>query len=106
MIGETLSVARGSTDKKANRETTSTHTITGVIGWGTWSPNRGERAESAKGDAELYVAKGVDLRTRDRVTRSSGQTFAVVAGPLWDQPHPMSGRHYGWSVFTLHAMSG
>lgn len=106
MITETLTVHRGATDKMGNRETASTHTISGVIGWGSWSRSRQERAESTTGDAELYTAKGTDLRPRDRVTRTSGQTFAVVAGPLWDQPHPLTGHDYGWSVFTLEAVTG
>lgn len=106
MIPESLTVERGSTDKYGNRETTSTHTIDGVIAWGTYSRDRTVRGESAKGDAEIYAAKNLDLQPRDRIIRSSGQKFAVVAGPHWDQPNPLTGHDYGLCVFTLETVNG
>lgn len=106
MITETLTVQRGETDKYGNRETTDTHSVQGVIAWGTYTRRDGVRGESATGDAELYAAKGVDLRPRDRVTRANGQKFAVVAGPLWDQPHPLTGHDYRLCVFTLETVNG
>lgn len=106
MITETLTVERGATDRMGNRTIEGTHTIQGVIAWGTYSRRDGVRGESAKGDAELYAASNVDLRARDRITRSNGQKFAVVAGPQWDQPHPLTGHDYGLCVFTLETVTG
>ncbi|GAA2803065.1 hypothetical protein GCM10010533_47060 [Mycolicibacterium pallens] len=106
MIGETLTVSRGSTDNRGNRTTTGTHTITGAFGWGRWSRTPGERAESSKGTAELYVSGGTDLQVRDRVTRSTGQIFAVVGGPFWDQAHPLTGYRFDWAVYELEAVTG
>ena len=106
MIGETLTVSRGHTDARGNRVTTGTHTIAGVLAWGTWSRNPNQRAESAKGDAQLYAAKGTDLRQRDRVSRGSGQTFAVVAGPHYDGLHPLTRHDFGVAVYQLEAVTG
>lgn len=106
MIGESLSVSRGETDRFGTRATTTRHTITGVIAWGTWSRSGQEYSESAEGDAELFAVKGVDLRPRDRVARDNGQVFAVVAGPHWTGQHPLTGRDFGRCVFTLKSLTG
>lgn len=106
MIGETLTVTRGSTNSLGNRETAGTHSISGALSWGTWSRNRNQRAESSKGSAELYAVKGVDLRKSDRVTRADGQTFSVVSPALWDGCHPLTGHDFGVVVYQLEAVSG
>ena len=106
MIGEVLTVTRGFTDNLGNRETTGTHEVRAALTSGTWSRNTGQRAESSKGGAELYAVKGVDLRPRDRVTRPTGQTFTVVAGPLWDVLHPVTGHDFGVVVYQLEAVGG
>lgn len=104
---ETLTVARGSTDNRGNRATTGTHTIGGVIAPGTPHRNTAMRhGESASGSYMLYADKGVNLRPRDRVTCPRGNTYAVVAGPLWDQVHALTGHDYGWTVFVLDAING
>ena len=89
-----------------NRVTTETHTVGGCLSWGTWSRNLNERAESSKGSAELYAAKGVNVRKRDRVSRANGQTFAVVSDAMWDGVHPLIGHDFGVVVYQLEAVNG
>ncbi|WP_349269159.1 hypothetical protein MPNTM1_04609 [Mycolicibacterium parafortuitum] len=106
MITETFTVHRGDTDRFGNASKEPAGTVDGALGWGTATRNTGERAESAATRAELFVAKGSDLKPRDRVTRASGQSFAVIGGPYYDQLHPMTGFNFGWTVYQLDAVTG
>lgn len=105
MRGEPLTVFRGPTDSKGNPNKQEHGTVSGVISWGAANPSTpiGGRGESASTGAELYVPKGTDLKAKDRVKRASGQMYAVIAGPLWDQPHPLTGRRFDYVVYQLEA---
>ncbi|BBZ67990.1 hypothetical protein MINS_34190 [Mycolicibacterium insubricum] len=106
IAGETLTVTRGATDRFGNRENTGTHEVVGVIAWHGFTRATGQRAESASGAPELYVKAGTDLRARDRITRASGQVFAVVGGPMWDGPHPITGNTPKNVAYQLEAVTG
>lgn len=103
---ESLTVYRGDTDKYGNPTKQEHGTVQGVLVWGTTQPSTpvGERGESASTGAELYVAKGTDLRAKDRVKRANGDTYRVIGGAQWDQPHPVTGRDFGWQVFRLESV--
>ena len=103
MRTETLTVLRGDTDKMGNPNKQVVGTVQGVLSWGTTSPATpvGGRGEHASADAELFVAKGTDLKARDRVQRANGDTYRVVGGAQWDQPHPLSGRDFARTAYRL-----
>jgi hypothetical protein len=103
---ETLTVSRGATDKYAERTTTETHTVEGVFAWSRFTDNKRDRQESASTTVDLYVPRGSDVEARDRITRSNGETYAVVGHAMWDQDHPVTGRDFGWMVFQLQSTNG
>lgn len=106
MRTETLTVYRGETDRYGNPNKQDHGTVQGVFSWGTTQPStpEGGRGESASTGAELFVAKGTDLRARDRVKRANGDTYRVVGGAQWDQNHPISNRDYKWLVFRVESL--
>ncbi|MCA2256664.1 hypothetical protein JF710_26105 [Mycobacterium intracellulare] len=112
MITESVEVYRGDTDKYGNPTKALHGTVSGVFAWGTGSssyrafPDRAGKRESTRAIADLYVPRGTDLKTRDRVKRANGDEYAVVGRPLWDQPHPMTGHNFSWMVFQVEAISG
>jgi hypothetical protein len=103
MVTETLTVYRGDTDKYGNPNKTDHGTVLGVLSWGITQPSSpvGGRGEGASTGAELWVAKGTDLRARDRVKRANGDTYRVVGGAQWDQNHPITNRNFAWMVFRV-----
>lgn len=105
MRTETLTVYRGETDRYGNPNKTELGTVQGVFAWGTTNATvpDGGRGESASTDAELFVPKDADLKAKDRVKRSNGDTYRVVGGPQWDQNHPITNRNFKYVVFRLES---
>lgn len=105
VITETLTVYRGDTDKYGNANKQEHGTVQGVLAWGTTNPSEppGGRGENASTGAELYVPKDADLKARDRVERANGDSYRVVGGAQWDQPHPVTGRQFGWAVYRVES---
>lgn len=103
---ETLTVYRGDTDKYGNPHKTEHGTVQGVLSWGTTHATTptGGRGESASTGAELWVTTDTDVSARDRIQRQSGETFRVVGGAQWDQPHPLTSRRFGWVVYQLESV--
>lgn len=100
--GELLEVFRGDTDKYGNPNKTPHGTVRGSFAWGKFTRDR-ERRESKGMVAELYTARGVDLKPRDRIRRANGEAYAVIGG-MWDQDHPFDGFDFGMMVWQVEAM--
>lgn len=103
--GESLTVLRGDTDRYGNPEKVASGTIKGVFAWGVSRPGGFPRSDGNTQVAELYVARGTDLRARDRVQRANGEQYAVVRG-AWDQDFPFDGYDFGVMVFQVVAING
>ena len=103
---ETLTVYRGDTDKYGNPNKQDHGTVQGVLAWGTTQPTTpiGGRGEDASTGAELYVAKGADLKAKDRVKRANGDLYRVIRQAQWDQLHPSTSRDFGWVAYRLESM--
>lgn len=88
---ETVTVNRGATNKMAQRETNSTHTVQACFAWGQSGKSTGKYGatttgmESAQITAQLFVARGADVQARDRLLRSNGEGYAVVGHELWGE---------------------
>lgn len=103
---ETVSVFRGDTDRRGNPVKVPTGSVGVVFAWGGVSRSSAERRESAESNPEIYAPAGVDLRARDRIVRSNGQRFAVVGGPLWDQPGGFEVFGSAWVAFEVELVNG
>lgn len=112
MITETLTIYRGDTDKMGNPNKAEHGTIEGIIVWGPGAyssrarPDNALKGESRSLQIELYAERGADLKPRDRIKRANGQSFSVLAGPMWDQSQPQTGHNFGWMVFQVETVSG
>lgn len=106
MKGETLQVLRGDTDRRGNASKGASHSVEGIFAWGTtgratskFSPQE-ERQESATISVELYVPRTADVKQRDRLRRSNGQTFEVLGSPTWDSDSP-KGTNFKWKLLQV-----
>lgn len=110
---ETVSVYRGSNDRKGNVSKESVGSIDVVFAWGTsgrsagrFSSSSEDRQESADITSQVYVAKGTDLRARDRIERENGERYAVIGHPLWWGPNELEVFGGAWLVFQVEAANG
>ncbi|SKU47272.1 Uncharacterised protein [Mycobacteroides abscessus subsp. abscessus] len=112
MLTERVSVFRGSSDKYGNPKKDPDQSVDGVFAWGGSRGNgarftqSNDRRESSAINVDFYVARGTNLRARDRLKRSNGEEYAVIGHALWDQQHPMDGFDFGWMVFNLESLNG
>lgn len=94
MRGESLTVYRGTTDKRSNPNKEPHGTIEGIFAWGSSGKGsalfglNNDRAESASVTAQLYVTRGTDLKARDRVQRANGEQYAIVGHQQWGEDFP------------------
>lgn len=111
-VTEKVTVFRGGTDKYGNPNKAVHGTVDGVFAWGGSRGNgarftqSNDRREAAAINADFYVARGTDVRARDRLKRSNGEEYTVVGHALWDQHHPMDGFDFGWMVFNVESLNG
>ncbi|SHT52912.1 Uncharacterised protein [Mycobacteroides abscessus subsp. abscessus] len=112
MVTETVQVFRGDTDKYGNPNKTPHGTAQVVFAWGSGKQSgrfrgtRSGRDEATVITAELFVARGTDLKARDRIVRSNGEKYAVVGHQMWDQVEPLSGYDFGWMSFQVESANG
>lgn len=91
MLFETITVNRGFTNNKSERETTSTHTAEACFAWGQSGKSTGKFGASTTGresatiTAQLFVPRGEDVQARDRLLRANGEAYAVVGHSLWGE---------------------
>ena len=110
MITETLTVYRGATDKMGNVNRPIHGTVQGVVAWGQgtgtgrYSDASGFKGEANNFTAQLFVPRGTDLANRDRIKRGNGDQYRIIGNAAWDQPHPMTGHDFGWTVFQMESM--
>lgn len=111
MRTETLTVQRGKTNAMSNRSNTS-HTVQGFFAWGSSGSSTGkfnidyDHRESAGVTAQLYVRRGSDVQSRDRILRSNGQEYAVIGHSMWDQDSPLTGSNFGFMLFQVESANG
>lgn len=112
MIGESITVFRGDTDKYGNSSKSEHGTVEGLFAWGPGvtttraRTNDSLKGESAEAQIEFYAPRGADLKPRDRIRRANGQEFRILAGPMWDQVHPFDGFDFGWALYQVVTVSG
>ena len=109
MKGETLQVIRGPSDKHGNAGKGAVHTVEGIFAWGTTGratskfAEQSERQESSTISVELYVRRTADVKQRDRLKRSNGQTYEVMGFPTWDADSALTGRDFQWKLLQVRA---
>lgn len=105
---ETVTVFRGGTDRKGNVDKQPHGTVGVVFGWGTANAVAGfpgDRDESAAVTSQVFVPKGADVRTRDRLERVNGERYAVIGHAMWELPGlEVFGSE--WVVFEVESMNG
>lgn len=110
MIGtERVTVYRGATDRKGNPSKEPVGEVEVAFDWGSGLSRANgdfDRQESAAGSPHIFVAKGCDLKARDRVERANGERYSVVGHPVWEQPHEVPVFGQVWVVFKLESMNG
>lgn len=112
MVTETVQVKRGGTDRMGVPNKSAHGTAEVVFAWGAGSRSvgsfsrKGERGESAAITGQIYVARGEDLKARDRIVRSNGEEYVIVGHALWDQDDPFGGYDFGWMVFQVESYNG
>lgn len=106
MRGETLKVFRGKTDRYGNADKSEYGAVEGVFSWGKYRRGSFNRSNGTAMNCELFVARGADLRARDRVERANGEQYSVVGRAEWDQDYPFDGSSFGVMVFQLEAING
>lgn len=111
MVTETVRVLRGDTDKYGNPNKNASGTAEVVFAWG--AGRRADRFQITRGKdeattitAQIYCARGTDLKARDRIVRSNGEKYAVVGHQSWDQNDPLSGYDFGWMTFQVESANG
>jgi hypothetical protein len=106
---ESVTVFRGGIDRKGNVSKEPVGEVEVAFDWGSGlSRSMGDfdRAESASGAPHVFVAKGADLKARDRIERGNGERYSVVGHPVWEQPHEVPVFGQVWVVFKLESMNG
>lgn len=108
MRGEKLTVYRGATDRYGNASKSAYGVVEGVLSSGRArrDSGSGKRSDGSTRSSELFVARGADLKARDRVERANGEQYAVVGPAEWDQNFPFDGFNFGVMVFQLEAING
>lgn len=91
---ETLQVFRGDNDKHGNANKTPHHTIEGLFAWSSSGKGTAkfrtsyERQESSILRAQLHVARDQDLKQRDRIKRTNGESYQVIGHAMWLEDNP------------------
>lgn len=107
MIGESVTVIRGETDKRGNRSEGAPHAVKVVFAWGSGGRNGwAVKGESNRLSVDLFVQRGTNLRVKDRIRRANGESYVVVSPALWDQQHPFDGFGFDYVMFRAEAVSG
>lgn len=99
---------RGDTDRKGNPNKIPNGSVEVVFSWGGMARSGGsfDRQESATDSPQVFVAKGSDVRARDRLERGNGERYAVVGHPMWEQPDELDVFGQVWVVFDVEATNG
>lgn len=103
-FGEFVTIVRdGERDRFGDRPDTPTSVTVGGVGFAfdatttSWPLEHHDRSET---EAMLFLPKGTDIRTGDKVTRGAdGTTWNVIGISEWDHSvHPMTGWDSGYFV--------
>lgn len=63
-----------------------------------------ERRETTVETGTLFVPRGTDVVSTDKLVAPSGRRYDATSDLQWDMAHPMTGRDFGYAAVRVRAV--